>query len=888
MEATMQAIGGRVLGFRAVLALGLAAAAAAARGGVGHWTSSGPAGTEVYALAASFSTPSKVFALSAEGFLRSTDGGVTWANVNPHAQNWYALTVSGSSSLSLYALTQTGLVRSDDEGVTWVPSHLAGGERPYSLAVDPSSGSTLYAGTFTGVFRSSDGGLTWSATEGIPERYIEALAVDPSNPSIVYASGDDYYVRPGEIYKSTDGGRHWTLARALGYAVPCLVIDPMHVLYGCSPTGVIKSIDGGTTWTPAGLGGWVYSVVIDPLTRRVYASTEGGFFRRNGDTSWTLLHSGPSAVEPLRAAAVAIVPSSPTALLVAARGGILRSTDAAASWTFVDAGGRASIQSVAVDPSAPGSVYAGGEGGVFRSGNAGASWTPADLASPVAYALAAPALPATTVIAGGIGISSSTDGGARWEPRDAGVAPSPNPAIRALAASPSDPSVILAGSISGILYQSRDAGESWSRSGPLPMDDSGYPPLLKSLAFDPSNPSIAYAAGDGYYGYGGGFFKTVDAGAHWIDLELDTSGALSVVVDPRAPSTIYLSTREGLKKSLDGGTTWTSLNGPKGPMVIDPTSSDTIYVASSSRVFQSVDGGLSWVAVGQEAIGGATSLAISPDGKHLYAGTPSGVFDYALTEDTNAPCTPSADSLCFFGGRFRVTVLVTDTRRDRTSTGFAVAQDDRFGYFSLPEFTGDAALPEIFIKMVDGSWLPNGSFWVFYNGLTSLSYTIVVTDTSTGARRVYQNDGACGGADTKAFPAAHPTEARVDALPTATTLAASGTDLLLLDERFRITLSATNLRNGRVTTGSAIAQGDRFGYFSLPDFTGDPNLPEVCVKMVDATSFDGHFWVFYTSLTSLSYTLTVTDSATGAVQTYQNGTEFYSLCGGADTRAFPE
>jgi hypothetical protein len=254
-----------------------------------------------------------------------------------------------------------------------------------------------------------------------------------------------------------------------------------------------------------------------------------------------------------------------------------------------------------------------------------------------------------------------------------------------------------------------------------------------------------------------------------------------------------------------------------------------------------------------------------------------------------SPCASAPGSLCLLGGRFQVTLSATDVPRARTSTGFAVTQGDRFGYFSLPGFTGDATFPEVFVKMVDGTWLPNGSFWVFYNGLTNLAYTLVVTDTLTGARRVYQNDGFCGGADTAAFPAENtaPETAVADSRP-ASTLSASGNELLLLGDRFHIALSATNPRDGRVSEGSSIPQSDRFGYFSLPDFTGDPNFPEVCVKMVDATSFSGNFWFFHTSLTSLPYTLTVTDTVTGAVQTYQNGSSGASrFCGGADTGAFP-
>ena len=855
----------------------------AAPAGVGEWTSSGPAGSTVYSLAASRSEPSKVFAFSQEGLLRSTDGGVTWVNVNTHTQSWHTLTIPQSSS-SLFALTSSGVARSDDEGITWTQSNVANGV-PLSLAVAPS-GSTLYAGTGKGVFKSSDGGLTWSAaTEGMPERYIEAVAVDPSNPSIVYASGDDYYVSAGDIFRSTDAGRSWTLKNALGYGVSCLVVDPTRTttIYGCSQSGLIRSLDAGATWSSFGLRSVAYSIVFDPLSAKFFVSTQDGLYHGSGYSGWTPVQFGPEARESSYVPAMAIVSSSPTALLVATRSGLLRSTDSARSWTVLNTGGRARILSVAVSPATPGSVYAGGDGGVFRSTDAGASWTPADLSSPMAYALAAPTTDGT-VFAAGIGISSSRDGGATWVPLKVGFDPGTNPPITALAASPSDPSVLLAGSMSGILYQSGDAGESWRRAGRLPMDDSGYPPVLKSFAFDPSNEAAAYAAGDGLYGEGAGVFKAMNGvGADWSNLGVVTSGALSVLVDPRAPATIYLATREGLRKSLDGGGSWTSLPGPTGPLVMDPTSSTTLYVAGNSRVFRSIDAGLSWKPLNQQAVAHATSLAITPDGKRLYAGTENGVFDYALSEETNGSCKPSVDSLCLLGGRFQVSVLATDLRRNRTSTGFAVAQDDRFGYFSLPEFTGDATLPEVFIKMVDGSWLPNGAFWVFYNGLTSLPYTIVVTDTSTGQRRVYTNDGACGGADTSAFPAAAPGPQAI-ATARATSLSASGVELSLLGDRFRVTLSATHARTGRVTTGSAIAQGDRFGYFSLPDFTGDANLPEVCVKMVDATSFNGNFWFFHTSLTSVSYTLTVTDSVTGAVETYENGASHF--CGGSDTTAF--
>jgi len=112
----------------------------------------------------------------------------------------------------------------------------------------------------------------------------------------------------------------------------------------------------------------------------------------------------------------------------------------------------------------------------------------------------------------------------------------------------------------------------------------------------------------------------------------------------------------------------------------------------------------------------------------------------------------------------------------------------------------------------------------------------------------------------------------------------------LLNGRFEVNLAATDPRTGRTTTGTARSVDDTAGYFGLPDFTGNPNIPEITVKMVDATTapppFGGAFWFFHSSLTDVTYTLTVTDHQTGRVRTYGSANSA-AFCGGADTNAFP-
>jgi hypothetical protein len=92
--------------------------------------------------------------------------------------------------------------------------------------------------------------------------------------------------------------------------------------------------------------------------------------------------------------------------------------------------------------------------------------------------------------------------------------------------------------------------------------------------------------------------------------------------------------------------------------------------------------------------------------------------------------------------------------------------------------------------------------------------------------------------------------------------------LCLHDGRFRLTAT---WRAFDGTTGTAHAA-------PLPDNQGSgllwffgPDNAELTVKVLDACGFDGDWWVFVASASTVEYTLTVTDTKTGAVRTYRNG-----------------
>ena len=256
-------------------------------------------------------------------------------------------------------------------------------------------------------------------------------------------------------------------------------------------------------------------------------------------------------------------------------------------------------------------------------------------------------------------------------------------------------------------------------------------------------------------------------------------------------------------------------------------------------------------------------------------------------------CTPSATQACVNQGRYAVTLDAVTRDSKKFATGQVTRQTDLFAYFSLPVFTGDATNPEVFVKVVGPI---NGAPLVFYSGLTDVEYFVNVVDTQTRVARQYH-----------VLPASDPTQSKGDfdlngsssnsclaVSRTTSTLPVTGSctpdtnTLCLFNNRFKLTVSGRDdpARTGKTAQGVATPiSGKQFGFFSFPALTNDPTNLEIFVKMIDATSFDKHFWVFFGGLTDFEYTLTVTDTTTGKTQTYLKPLK--SLCGFNDTTGFP-
>jgi len=256
-------------------------------------------------------------------------------------------------------------------------------------------------------------------------------------------------------------------------------------------------------------------------------------------------------------------------------------------------------------------------------------------------------------------------------------------------------------------------------------------------------------------------------------------------------------------------------------------------------------------------------------------------------------------TLCLMDGRFQLRVKWRDQHNgNRTGEGGALryGESDVTGFFWF--FNKNNV--ELVVKVLDATNI-NDNIWIFYGGLSDVYYELEVTDTESGDVRTYENlEGSiCGRADTGAFTVAQTGALNTGALHAApltssgsglgsVTAAAfrpddSGDVLALLDGRFEVTVDWENQHDDNAPgTGHAIPGTEKSGYFW---FFNPTNL-ELVVKMIDARSVSGYFWVFWGGLSDVKYTIHILDTVTGDEWTRTNPAG--SLCGGGDTTAFQE
>jgi hypothetical protein len=176
---------------------------------------------------------------------------------------------------------------------------------------------------------------------------------------------------------------------------------------------------------------------------------------------------------------------------------------------------------------------------------------------------------------------------------------------------------------------------------------------------------------------------------------------------------------------------------------------------------------------------------------------------------------------------FSITLSARDPRTGGTGNGVAIPQNDIFGFFSIPTLTGNTSNPEVFIKIIDGRAL-NNTYWVFYNGLTDLEYTLTVREIGTGRVKTYRKSSGnseCGAQDTAAFPVGGSIAAPAEKFPRDAEGLNDATRLSTL--RTSVDITNTTTKNGVIVefqysytcVSAACSQPGKFNRTGVQTFT---------------------------------------------------------------------
>ena len=189
--------------------------------GADNWELTGSSSpTAVFSLAVDPHTPTTVFAaeqFSNGGIFKSTNEGKDWEKLSQTGAHATFVGVSPLTPGFLFAVTQQGFIKSTDGGNNW--SFVRGGFG--KVVFDPVSPSTLYfLSSQGGVDKSTNSGQTWvPMNNGLPTPSAVDLAIDPLRTSTLHLASsstisDDAFVTKinsagsALIYSTLIGGPH--------------------------------------------------------------------------------------------------------------------------------------------------------------------------------------------------------------------------------------------------------------------------------------------------------------------------------------------------------------------------------------------------------------------------------------------------------------------------------------------------------------------------------------------------------------------------------------------------------------------------------------------------------------------------------------------------------
>lgn len=490
---------------------------------------------------------------------KSTDGGDTWKNISANEGMpkgiWgiVGVSVSPVNSNKVYAIIENdngGVYRSDDGGTTWKKMNDDRNLRQrawyYSkIYADTKDEDIVYVMNVS-YHKSKDGGKTFKAMNANHGDHHDLWIAPEDNQRMII--GDD-----GGGQVSFDAGENWSTYNNQPTAQYYRVTTDNHFpyrIYGAqqdnSTQRVLHRTDGysiGDHDWESTAGGESGHIAIDPMDEDVvYGGSYDGYLERRNH------RTGESR-------SVNAWPDNPMGS--GAEGAKYRF-----QWNFP----------IFFSPHNPKKLYAASQH-LHVSYNAGESW---ELISPDLT---------------------------RNDPTKLGPSGGPitkdNTAVEyycsifAVAESPYEKDVIIAGSDDGLLHITKDGGKNWEKITPQGMPEWM---MFNSVEFDPFVKGGAYIAGTRYKSgdYQPYLYKTKDYGKTWTKITdgIDASHFTRVVrADPKRAGLLYAGTEFGMYISFDDGASWKpfQLNLPIVPITDLTLKNDNLIAATQGRSFWLID-----------------------------------------------------------------------------------------------------------------------------------------------------------------------------------------------------------------------------------------------------------------------------------------------------------
>ncbi|KYG82515.1 YCF48-related protein [Roseivirga echinicomitans] len=444
----------------------------------------------------------------------------------------------------------------------------------YNVRIHPVNKNVMFVtDVFSGVNKSVDGGASWvSSNNGIDMRTgqtgdaipVFSLTIDPFDPNEIWVG-----TQGGRgVYKSTDTGATYESK------VNGITEDEGLTIRNFT---IVKIDDIKTVFMSCEYDVAVRGDEFSKVKGILYKSTDGG-------ANWTKVWEGNSLARWLEA-----VPSNvnPTRLVLATGifdreafnttgDGIVISNDNGASWTNSNQGmSSLFVGGMHADPSDLNKIIIGtGNNAELLKGQEG-------------------------------GVYKSNDGGSTWAAKLINTgANQPFHKFTAIQFSVSNPTIVYAANES-VIMKSEDSGETWKQQ--TEVGRSWGPPGIIAgvpieMTVDSDDPNTLYINN-----YGGGVFKSTDAGVTWISLSNGYTGAQmhSISVSHQDHSVVASIGRSGPFVSSNGGALWKGVqfgaaNFPEWyDIAIDPSDDKHLFVSDEHQatIIESKDRGQSWEVV---------------------------------------------------------------------------------------------------------------------------------------------------------------------------------------------------------------------------------------------------------------------------------------------------